>query len=96
MKNEENAKGQKNASFHYCNLKVGSCPNDDNSVQIFVYPCLCSISKILFSESVVPSKLTILLRICVVLFIYFLCVGIPFLKIVLSHAHKWMAYDVIL
>ena len=24
-------------------LKVGSCPNDDNSVQIFIWHFLCSI-----------------------------------------------------
>ena len=29
------------------NLKVGSCPNDDNSVQILFGPFLCSISIIL-------------------------------------------------
>ena len=29
-------------------------------------------------------------------FVYFLCVGIPILKIVLSHAHKWVTSDVIL
>ena len=38
----------------------------------------------------------ILLRIRVFLFVYFLCVGIPILKIVLSHAHKWVVSDVIL
>ena len=36
-------------------LKVGSCPNDDNFVQIFFYPFLCSIEIFLFSESV-PAK----------------------------------------
>ena len=26
-------------------------------------------------------------------FVYFLCIGIPILKIVLSHAHKWGTFD---
>ena len=29
-------------------------------------------------------------------FVYFLCVGIPILKIILSHAHKWVTSGVIL
>ena len=29
-------------------------------------------------------------------FVYLLCVGIPILKIVLLHAHKWVTFDVIL
>ena len=39
----------------------------------------------------------ILLRICVFfLFVYFLSVGIPILKIVLSHTHKSIASGIIL
>ena len=38
-----------------------------------------------------------MLRICGFFpFVYFLCVGIPILKIVLSHAHTWVTFDVIL
>ena len=43
-----------------------------------------------------PRKLQVLLRTHVYSFVYFLCVGIPILKIVLSHAHKWVISDVIL
>ena len=54
------------------------------------------------SESVAAEKTT---KFCleftfvcffVFLFVYFLCVGIPILNIVLSDAHKWMISDVIL
>ena len=38
----------------------------------------------------------ILLRIRPFSFVNFLCVGIPILKIFLSHAHKWVSSDVIL
>ena len=38
------------------NLKVGSCPNDDNSVQIFFCPFLCSIQIILYFEFVAAKK----------------------------------------
>ena len=38
-------------------LKVGSCPNDENFVQSCFCPFLYSISIILFSESV-PAKKT--------------------------------------
>ena len=37
-------------------LKVGSCPNDDNSVQFFYCPFPCSIQIILISESVAAEK----------------------------------------
>ena len=37
-------------------LKVGSCPNDDNSVQILFCLFLCSISIILCFESVAVQK----------------------------------------
>ena len=42
-------------------LKVGSCPNNDNSVQIFFCPFLGSIQIILFFESVAAEKTA---RIC--------------------------------
>ena len=52
---------------------------------------------ILCSEYIAAEKnRKILLRIRVSSFIYFFCVGIPILKIVLLHAHKWVTYDVIL
>ena len=37
-------------------LNVGSCPNDDNSVQILFCPLLCSILIILCSESLAAKK----------------------------------------
>ena len=48
-------------------LKAGSCPNDDNFVQIYFCPFLFSTKIILFSESVPAKKKQpkILLRICV-------------------------------
>ena len=70
-------------------LKVGSCPNDDNFVQIFFCPFLYSNLIILFAECV-PAKKTA--RFCweftFYSFVYFLSVGILILKIVLSHTHK--------
>ena len=42
------------------------------------------------------QTIKILLRIHVFPFVYFICVGIPILKIVLPHAHKWVISDVIL
>ena len=38
----------------------------------------------------------ILLRIHVFLYVYFLCVGIPILKIGLSYAYKWVISGAIL
>ena len=77
-------------------LEVDSCPNDDNFVQCFFCPFLCSIYIILFSEFV-PAKKTA--RFCLEFaffsYVYFLCVGIPILKIVSSHAHMWVTSDVI-
>ena len=46
----------------------------------------CILNTIL---SIAMENRKILLRIRVFSFVYFLCVGIPFLEIVLSHAHKW-------
>ena len=52
---------------------------------------------ILISKSVAVEKTA---RFCLEFaffsFVYFLRVGIPLLKIVLSHAHKWATSDVIL
>ena len=45
-----------------------------------------------FSESAAAEK-TILL---IFSFVYFFCVGGLILKIILSHAHKWVTSDVIL
>ena len=47
-------------------------------------------------KSHAAEKTMILLRILIFPFIYFFCVGIKILKIVLSHAHKWVTSDVIL
>ena len=48
---------------------------------------------ILCSESVVAEKTA---RFCLefTFFVYFLYVGIPIPKVVLSHAHKWLISDV--
>ena len=43
--------------FLFDTLKVGSCPNDENFVQIIFCPFLCSILIILLSEYV-PAKKT--------------------------------------
>ena len=37
-------------------LKVGSCPNNDKSVQSLFCPFLCNIEILLFSESTLPRK----------------------------------------
>ena len=50
---------------------------------------------IFFLNLFLPRKLQDLLGICPFSFVYFLCVGIPILKIVLSHAHMWVSSDVI-
>ena len=61
----------------------------------FCFVLFCAVfEEILCSESVAANS-KILLRIHGFLFVYFLCVGIPILKIVLSHAHKWVISDVI-
>ena len=53
--------------------------------------------EVLCSESLAAKKIA---RFCLDFtfssFVYFLCVGISILKIVLSHAHKWVISDVIL
>ena len=70
-------------------LKVGSCPNDDNTVQILFCPFLCSILGILCSESVATEKnARFCLEFAFFSFAYIPFVGIPILKIDLSHAHK--------
>ena len=54
---------------------------------------------ILFFESVAAEKTAIFAensRFFFFFFFYFFCVGIPILKIVLSHAHEWVTFDVIL
>ena len=63
----------------------------------FCHVIFCVVfEEILCSESVAAEKTAKVLRIHVFLFVYFLCDGIPILKIVLSHAHKWVISDVIL
>ena len=79
-------------------LKVGSYSNDGNSVQILFCPFLCIFLIILCSESVAAEKNA---RFCLVFafffsFVYFLRVGILILKIILSHALKWVISDVVL
>ena len=62
----------------------------------FCFVLFCGVFKeILYSESVAAEK-TALLRIHVLSFVFFLCDGIPILKIVLSYAHKWVTSDVTL
>ena len=78
-------------------LKVGSCPNDENSVQILFCAFMCSFRIFLSSESIAVEKTA---RFCsefwVLSLVYFLSHGIPILKIVLLHAQKWVISDVIL
>ena len=89
--------GQPSQIIFYTCVKVGSCPNDDNFVQIFFCPFVCSISIILFPESVFAKKIA---RLCrefeFFSFVYLLRIGISILKIVLLHAHKWVTSVVIL
>ena len=64
----------------------------------FCFVLFCVVfEEILCSEYVAAEKTA---RFCLeftfFLFVYFLCVGIPILKIVLSHAHKWVISNVIL
>ena len=50
------AQNQISLNLNKIYLKVGSCSNNDNSVQIFFCPFLCSILIILFFESVAAEK----------------------------------------
>ena len=64
----------------------------------FCFVLFCVVfEEILCSESVAAEKTA---RICLEFtffsFVYFLCVGIQILKILLSHAHKLVISDVIL
>ena len=69
----------------------------------FCFVLFCVVSEeILCSESVAAEKTA---RFCLkftffffffFFFVYFLCVGIPILNIILSHAHKCVISDVIL
>ena len=70
-------------------LKVGSCPNDDNFVPIFICLfCVVFKNKFLSRICTCQENRKILIRIRVFSFVNFLCIGIPILKIVLSHTHK--------
>ena len=63
----------------------------------FCFVLFCVVFEdILCSESVAAEKTArfCLLRIHVFSFTYFLYIGIPIPKIVLSHAHKWLISDV--
>ena len=64
----------------------------------FCFVLFCVVfEEILCSESVAAEKTArILLRIHIFSFVYFLCVGIPILKIVLSHTYEWVISDAIL
>ena len=78
-------------------LKVGSCPNDDNSVHLFCSIFYVVFKYILFAESVVAKKTPQdFAENLHFLFVYFLCVGIPILNKVLSHAHMCVTSDTIL
>ena len=82
--------------FQY-SLKVGSCLNDGNSVEILFCPFLCSIRIILCSEALAAQKKRkILLKMCGFFVCLFPLCGNSDLKIVLSPAHKWVTSDVIL
>ena len=48
------------------------------------------------SESVLPRKPHDFVENSSFFIVYFLCVGIPILKIVLSHTHKYVTSDVTL
>ena len=78
-------------------LKVGSCPKHENWHQILFCRFLCSIWRnFIFWICCCWENRKSLLRFHVFSFVYFLCVGIPIQKIVLSNAHKWVISDVIL
>ena len=63
----------------------------------FCFVLFCVVfEEFLCSESVAADNRKSSLRIHNVLFVYFLCVRIPMLKIVLKHAHKWKISDVFL
>ena len=68
----------------------------------FLFCLFCVVfDEILCSESVAAEKTTkffleFTLFFFFFAFVYFLCVGIPVLKIVLSHAHKWVISDIVL
>ena len=64
----------------------------------FCFFLFCVVfEEILCSESVAAKKTAgFCLDFIFFSFVYFLCVGITILKIVLSHAHKWVISDVIL
>ena len=59
-------------------------------------PFCVEFEEILCSESLAAEETAIFCLKFTFSFVYFLCVGIPILKIVLSHAHKWVISDVIL
>ena len=52
--------------------------------------------RVVFLNLLLPRKPQDFAEILRFSFVYFLCVGIPILKIVLPHAHKWVISDVIL
>ena len=75
--------------YHWSSvLKVGSCPNNDKSAQcLFLSFSLKRLNNFIFQIHSRRKKRKSLLRIRHFSFVYFLCVEIPILKIVLSHAH---------
>ena len=62
----------------------------------FVFFCVV-VEEIICSKSVAAVKTAnVCLEFTCFHLFYFLCVGTPVLKIVLSHAHKWVISNVIL
>ena len=85
------------STFVSWQLKVGSWPIDDNSVQIFYLSfSMQYLLNFNFWICCCWENRKNLLRICVFSFVYFFCIGILLYWIVLSHVHKWVTSDVIL
>ena len=64
-------------------LKVGSCPKKDKSVQLFFLLFCVAFNQRYFLKLFLPRKLQDFAESSPFSFIYFVCVGIPILKIVL-------------
>ena len=73
-------------------LKVGSCPYND---YFFLVIFCVAFKYFYFLNLFLPRKPQDFAENSALSFVCFLNVGIPNLKIVLSHAHKWVSSDVI-